>query len=86
MVAQQQEHGYAGEGQACDAAGELALVSLARVAALVRVSTEEREVYPLFNGEVYDLVEALQKVQQPRGQAPSTGRSARRFLPLCERR
>ena len=67
VVADQQEDGDAVAGQLVYAFGKLPLLGLARLTALVGVTAEEDQVYPVFQGIIYHLVEGGDKVKEARG-------------------
>ena len=69
VVADEQEHGYAGVREACDAPCELALVRLRWVAALVGVAGEQGEVYAAIDGVVDELVEGVEEVGEASAEA-----------------
>ena len=69
VVADQQEGRDAGLGKAGQAFGELPLLGLGRVPALVGISGEQHQVYVFGQGIFNHLVEGGQEVAQPGGQA-----------------
>ena len=69
VVADEQEHGDAGLRETSDAPGELALVGLRGVAALVGVAGEQGEVDAAVDGVVDELVECVEEVTEARAQA-----------------
>ena len=75
MVAGHQEHGDAPRGEGRDAPGELALVRLRWVPALVGVPSEQHQVHLLPRRVVHDPVEGRQEVDQPRRE-PQVGLAA----------
>ena len=72
MVADNEEDRDALGGEPGDAFGELTLVRLAWVAALVRVAAEQRQVHPLGHGALDHIVQRGKEVTQP-GRQPRLG-------------
>ena len=69
VVADQQEGGDSLGREPGNALGELALVGLGRVAALVGITAEQHEVDAVVDGEVDGLVEGVEEVHEPGRQA-----------------
>ena len=69
VVAHQEEDGYSRAGEPDDALGELPLMGLGGVSALVGVATEEHQVDVGVDGVGYELVVGLEEVGQSGGQA-----------------
>ncbi len=67
MVANEEEDGDTAGGQAIDASGKFPLLSLARLTTLIGITTEENEVYLIFQGVVYDLVKGKQEIKKACG-------------------
>ena len=67
VVTDEEEDGDTTGGQAINAFGKLPLLSLARLAALIGITAEENQVYPVFQGIIYHLVEGGDKVKEARG-------------------
>ena len=64
MVAHEQEHGDAAAGEPHDAPGELPLLRLGGVPALVRVAGEQHQVDVIAQRVVHQLVQSGQEVLQ----------------------
>ena len=69
MVPDDHEHGDPGIGELRDALGELALVCLAGVAALVCVTAEQCQVDLVLQRVVDDLIQGVEEVGESGGQA-----------------
>jgi hypothetical protein len=69
VIADEEKYGHAAGGQASDTPGELALLGLAWLAALVGVPAEEDKVYAIFQDIVHDLIQGGQEVFKAGGKA-----------------
>ena len=64
VIADEEENRDTAGGQAFNPSGEFPLLGLARVTALIGITTKENQVYPVFQGVICDLVEGREKVEE----------------------
>ncbi len=67
VVTDEKEYRDATGGQTIKALGKLSLLGLARLTALVGITAEEDEVYPVLQGVVNHLVKNGEEIKQARG-------------------